>query len=94
MVLTRGFDNLKAGQRVHINGSLATALFKLEDGKTRNQILVRPSRTFVLDDQIKSKDTSTHDINQVDIVANVTKPATRMKNDSVVFIVATHFECK
>lgn len=77
-----------------MNGSLATSPFSLEDGRTRKQIWVRAERAFVLDDQIESENTSTNDINQVDIVANVCKSATRMKNDSVVFQVATHFERK
>lgn len=68
-----------------------TNSFKLVDGRTRKQILVRAARTIVLDDSTESENASC-DINQVDIVANVCRSATRMQNDSVVFQVATHFE--
>lgn len=86
-VLARGSVDFKAGQRVYINGSLVTNSFQLADGKTRGQILVRAERTILLDDPTESGD-----INQVDIVANVCRSATRMRNDTVVFQVATHFE--
>lgn len=73
---------------------MAATSFKLEDGRTRKQIYVRAARTIVLDDHIENENTLTYDINQVDMVANVCRSATRMQNDSVVFQVATHFERK
>lgn len=85
-VHTFGFGNLKAGQRIHVIGTLRTEQFKLEDGKNREKFIIRPNQIILLQSK---KDTQQIDVNQVDIVGHVAAKVHDTQNYSM-FKIATH----
>lgn len=84
---TRGFDDLRAGERVSIFGKLTNTPFLVED-KIRNHTVISAQRIFVLENG--SNDSAQYDCNHVSLVGNIAAPVL-IKDNYCLLKIATHF---
>lgn len=84
--MTLGFENLKAGQRVQVIGSLTTKQFKLDDAKIREKFIIRANRVLMLQGK---EDGRSIDFNHINIVGHVAAKVHDAQNYSF-FKIATH----
>lgn len=94
VVYTRGFDDLKAGQRIYAAGRLSSLPFQIANEKTRERVIVQARKIFVLDGQNEPESNeTTPDRNQIDLVGNVASEVLGKENHCI-FKVATHINRK
>lgn len=80
---TRGFPDLKAGQRLFVSGNLQSIPFEIENEKQRERAVVNARRIFVLEDG------SEGDRNQVDLAGNIATDVI-VKDTHCIIVIATH----
>lgn len=86
-VHTVGYENLEAGQRIQVSGTLRCDPFKTENGKVRERLYIRANQIVLLEDQ---QNTPAVDCNHIDIVGNVAKKVIEIDHFSIIKL-ANHY---